>query len=284
MQASGFDDTEIQKQIDALENQREQLQLTSEITYDPLTKSAKDAVDATLGLNKEMAPADVMARIRELSAKLAPGGEYNQGLSDAEATLGEINGRMTTEQGIVDDLTSNITSWSVSLEGMKNNIDDILKNKQDWIDFWTVLKNTVVGNPNATSVNVPEGGEKPPESGITIGETTPASTTVPVVNNEPEANTAKKAPLPLWLEALRYLLPVEEIAHALKIPGYATGIDRVPKTQIALVHQGERIIPASRNGMENSRMEIHNHLYIDGVEITDVVERYMDSRYRLQST
>ena len=37
-----------------------------------------------------------------------------------------------------------------------------------------------------------------------------------------------------------------------QVPKYETGVDYVPRTSIAIVHQGERIIPASQNAGSRS--------------------------------
>ena len=59
------------------------------------------------------------------------------------------------------------------------------------------------------------------------------------------------------------------------LPMFAAGTDYVPKTGPAIVHQGERIIPAAEN-RDQQPIVIHNHLYIDGEEIGNVVSKQLE--------
>ena len=45
------------------------------------------------------------------------------------------------------------------------------------------------------------------------------------------------------------------------IPGFAEGTDYVPQTGLALVHQGEKIIPASQNSSTYGGSVTHNHTW-----------------------
>src|SRR5574343_383713 len=77
-----------------LEKQREILQLTSEIQFDPLLRAAEESVQTIQGLNDELAPADVLARIQSLGNELVVQTGNLQTLEDAttgmETRLGTI--------------------------------------------------------------------------------------------------------------------------------------------------------------------------------------------------
>lgn len=101
--------------IDQLQQQYDILLLQSQIKYDPLTREATEAVEEINGLNEEMAPAEVMARIRELGAQI---------LADTDA--------MAYYQNNIDSITTNLTSINTeinaTLSAMETNIDQVTAN------------------------------------------------------------------------------------------------------------------------------------------------------------
>ncbi len=98
--------------IDQMQSQYDILLLQSQIKYDPLTRQAQEAVEEIEGLNEEMAPEEVMTRIRELGAQI---------LADTDA--------MTTYQNNITSITTNLnainTEVDATLDTMQNNIDQI---------------------------------------------------------------------------------------------------------------------------------------------------------------
>lgn len=98
--------------IDQLQQQYDILLLQSEIKYEPLTRDAQEAVEEIEGLNEEMAPEEVMSRIRELGAQI---------LADTDA--------MTTYQNNIDSITTNLNEINTEVDGtldtMQSNIDQI---------------------------------------------------------------------------------------------------------------------------------------------------------------
>lgn len=89
-----------------LEKQREILQLTSEIQFDPLLRAAEESVQTIQGLNDELAPADVLARIQSLGNELVVQTGNLQTLEDA--TTG-METRLGTILADVDEQLSNIS-------------------------------------------------------------------------------------------------------------------------------------------------------------------------------
>lgn len=98
--------------IDQLQQQYDILLLQSQIKYDPLTRDATEAVEEISGLNEEMAPEAVMARIRELGAQI---------LADTEA-MDFYQNQIT---GITTNLNAINTEVDATLQTMETDIDRV---------------------------------------------------------------------------------------------------------------------------------------------------------------
>ncbi|MEQ4489670.1 MAG: phage tail tape measure protein [Dehalococcoides mccartyi] len=113
------------QQIEDLRNQLQVLELQRDIEFDPLIRSAKESVETIQGLNDEMAPADVMARISELGQEISPDGVLGKGLSEAQAILEDKNNALMTQTGIVSGLKDEIAGYEAEIENINDAIETI---------------------------------------------------------------------------------------------------------------------------------------------------------------
>jgi hypothetical protein len=266
------DDEYLKAQIAQLEVNREALQLQNDITFDPLIRSAKEAVETTQGLNDEMAPTDVMSRIAELSASLASGGELNQGLVtaqlnlvNAQTTLADITIKYNDQKTVVGEIETSIENWNISLTEMNNNLDDTLTKLQGIVDLRTQEKALIESNSNITSFD---------KGGATVTE--PPAGTVPI---EIEKQEASKNWFKYNFGSLYNLLASMGI-----IKEYASG-GLVTRPTLAMVGESgpELITPVSELG-QNNNQPIQNNLYLDGALFAQIVSAYQDREYRAQMT
>lgn len=103
------------KQIDELQKQRDILQLQSETTFDPLVRAAKEAVETQQGLNEEMTPEAVMARIKELADSLGEGGALSTGLANAQSKYASISTELNNQKTYVADIEESLEGWNEQL-------------------------------------------------------------------------------------------------------------------------------------------------------------------------
>jgi len=113
------------QQIEDLRKQLQVLELQRDIEFDPLTRSAKESVETIQGLNDEMAPADVMARISELGQEISPDGVLGKGLSEAQAILEDKNNALMAQTGIVSGLKDEIAGYEAEIENINDAIETI---------------------------------------------------------------------------------------------------------------------------------------------------------------
>ncbi|AGG07983.1 phage tail tape measure protein [Dehalococcoides mccartyi] len=113
------------QQIEDLRNQLQVLELQRDIEFDPLIRSAKESVETIQGLNDEMAPADVMARISELGQEISPDGVLGKGLSEAQAILEDKNNALMAQTGIVSGLKDEIAGYEAEIENINDAIETI---------------------------------------------------------------------------------------------------------------------------------------------------------------
>lgn len=107
---------EITARIAQLEKQRRELELTRDIKFDPLTRDAKESVETLTGLNDELAPSSVMARIAELGKQITA--------NNAEAIfLGKTLSGYTLTLG---SLTSSLNGLQGELAGIMSTVNDSL--------------------------------------------------------------------------------------------------------------------------------------------------------------
>jgi predicted nucleic acid-binding Zn-ribbon protein len=118
------------QQIEDLRKQLQVLELQRDIEFDPLTRSAKESVETIQGLNDEMAPADVMARIAELGTEISADGVLGKGLTEAQAILEDKNKALVAQTGIVLGLKGEIAGYQAEID----NINDAI---QILSDNWT---------------------------------------------------------------------------------------------------------------------------------------------------
>ncbi len=114
-------------QTEALEKQREMLELRRDITFEPLLRSARETVEGIQGLNEEVNPNSVMTRIAELASMLSPSGSLTAGLSLMKAEQEEQNQKLITQTGLV----ANLESTAKGYEDRLNEISSILE-KHNW--------------------------------------------------------------------------------------------------------------------------------------------------------
>ena len=128
--------------IDALERQREILQLQSEIEFDPLLRAAEESVQTIQGLNDELAPADVLGRIQTLGDELvAQTGELwslQAVTNNMETQLGGIMTKVNTQLGEINteigDLEDATTTMETRLGVIMADVDTQLAGVSDEID------------------------------------------------------------------------------------------------------------------------------------------------------
>jgi predicted nuclease with TOPRIM domain len=125
IEAIGGDTTAIEAQIEALRNQREQIELTRDITFAPLIRQAQEAVEGIQGLNEEFAPQTVFDRIAALGKALSSDGELGIGLANAQTDLGLVNDKYVEQQGVVASLTDTIKTEQGELETLNDKIEAI---------------------------------------------------------------------------------------------------------------------------------------------------------------
>ncbi len=113
------------QQIEDLRKQLQVLELQRDIEFDPLIRSAKESVETIQGLNDEMAPADVMARISELGQEISPDGVLGKGLSEAQAILEDKNNALMAQTGIVSGLKDEIAGYEAEIENINDAIETI---------------------------------------------------------------------------------------------------------------------------------------------------------------
>ena len=103
-----------------------ELELTRDIKFDPLTRTAKEAVETLTGMNKEMAPAAVMARIQQLATEIA---NNNSQVVTLQKSLDGYNITMSTLQtgliGLQNTLAGIMTIVNSKLEDLSEHILNI---------------------------------------------------------------------------------------------------------------------------------------------------------------
>jgi peptidoglycan hydrolase CwlO-like protein len=124
--------------IDQLQQQYDILLLQSQIKYDPLTRQATEAAETILGMNEEIAPEDVMARIRELGAEIAADQQamtyYQNNITSLTQNLSDINEEVNAT---LDGLQSQIDQTTESLYQQQQAIwavEDAAKEAQAFLD------------------------------------------------------------------------------------------------------------------------------------------------------
>lgn len=96
-------------QIEALQKQKETLELTRDIKFDPLTRNAREAVETLQGMNKEMAPTAVMARIQALGQQIfTDTGRLGVLTTTTDALTTSLDGIMTIVNGQLETMADNI--------------------------------------------------------------------------------------------------------------------------------------------------------------------------------
>jgi len=123
----GGDTPALDEQIDKLEKQRDILQLQSEIKFDPMIRSAREAVETIQGMNVETAPQTVMDRIAELGMMISPEGILGRGLSSAQAALLEQNQSLIDQTANVKDLTTEVNAYQTSIDDLNKTIASSIK-------------------------------------------------------------------------------------------------------------------------------------------------------------
>lgn len=106
-------------QIEGLEKTKEQLELTRDITFDPLERSATEAVETIKGLNDEIAPSSVLSRIKELGTNLTSyTTEYDTLNTETNKLTGTLDNIMTV-------VNNQLGVMSEHLLDLKNKIYDL---------------------------------------------------------------------------------------------------------------------------------------------------------------
>jgi len=137
------DTTDIDAQIEALQKQRDILELQRDIKYDEVSRQAKESVETIQGLNEEMTPQAVLDRIAELGAKLSPSGELTQGLATAQDELEHAAGILDMHKNIVKELETAAQGYQDRLDEIKHIVEDTLWLQQENVFYLeAVIKNT----------------------------------------------------------------------------------------------------------------------------------------------
>lgn len=113
---------DLQKQIDALEKEREVLDAESKVKFGPDIYKAKEAVEESQGLNKEMTPDAVMARIKELSTSI---NNDTALLATAEGTLSSLTTASGNLQTDIESIEKSLENWNTQLKLFSDNLEKL---------------------------------------------------------------------------------------------------------------------------------------------------------------
>jgi leucyl aminopeptidase len=243
---------QIDKQIEELQKKRDILQLQGELKFEPQTRQAEEAVETATGENKETTIDKVIARIAELEQSLAEGGKLNVDLSLAQADLDAYGKALDVKKQQISDIETELEGWNTQLDIFKQKIEDLNAQK--------ITINLDYNTPQTT---------------------TAAATPVDNTNVMPDIKTLPSRSI--WEKYLVGISPPLAAYLGLKelkgIAGYAEG-GLITRPQLAMVgEQGPELITPLDKLSEGLKFDpAHIHVYLDGEQIMEYVDRNMFRR------
>jgi hypothetical protein len=134
-------DTEaLDAQIEALQKQKDILELQRDLKYDEITRQAKEAVETIQGLNEEMMPQAVLDRIAELGRELSPSGELGAGLAAAQEALAGQTEALNAQKNVVNELEQAAKGYQDRLDEINQIVKELYWNLTQYLEG--VIKNT----------------------------------------------------------------------------------------------------------------------------------------------
>jgi len=116
--------------IEALEKQKKELELTRDIKFDPLTRSAKEAVETLTGMNEEMSSGAAMSRIAQLGSQITTNNAelvvLHKTLTGYTSTMAILKSGLVSLQGqlsrIMTIVNGELATLSEQILNVKNSI------------------------------------------------------------------------------------------------------------------------------------------------------------------
>ncbi len=127
LEAQGLDTELIEKQIETLRLEKENIELQRDIKYEPLLRQARETVESVTGQNVETAFNDVMTRIAALASNRR---ELENHLVVARAEMDAQNAALILQQATVTKIEAEAEKYEKRLKEIKLIVDEAIWQQQ----------------------------------------------------------------------------------------------------------------------------------------------------------